>query len=614
MAKFASLVEKATSDHLVDPDWAINLEISDLLNSNPLDSKDVMKAVKRRIGNRNSKIQLLALMLLEMLVKNCGEYVWCQVVETNILQKIIKLAQQTVDLKVRDKILMLILAWKEAFGGPGGKFPQFFWAYNELRMSGLVFPQLSGDSVPIITPPARQLSAPTPQVVYGIPVHVARQLDETRIFDANNRRSVDMKSAYNVTSVLEEILDAINPRDHQALKDEVVLDLVNQCCINQKRIVELINMIEDEAVLKEALTLSDNLQAVLAKYDAKASYSPSPPEQVQSTQELHAASPVPQKVEKGCKSEDGEMAHLVPRSEPIPMESLTLNVNQFVGTDHDKIAQAVHDSEELESRVPVIVPHDEKGMDEAEDGDDNDGFSQLARRHSMAQSTPYRSDKAASSQASLAHISSQISASAGTMELVVVEQPPLSRNCHGRNIDPVDYARSRCELHMQATPVCEQKPDYTATEVLQHYLPEQLQMHSWKLPSNNHMVLWARDDLPQSASFSGVSDGRPPQNLFSQASLSNPFAYPPPPWELKEKSFIPMLVPSQPLYWNRVPPYYAEDKLQESHNDVSSEDTVLALQSLSQEVDAAFQQKTESSHASNQSSACNGACINQTSS
>lgn len=37
-------------------------------------------------------------------------------------------------MQVRDKILMLLDSWQDAFGGPGGKHPHYYWAYAELKV------------------------------------------------------------------------------------------------------------------------------------------------------------------------------------------------------------------------------------------------------------------------------------------------------------------------------------------------------------------------------------------------------------------------------------------------------------------------------------------------
>lgn len=84
-------------------------------------------------------------------------------------------------MRVREKILVLIDTWQEAFTGRGGKTAQYLHAYEELRVSnyiisnphqsnnqkerkllilcswkqryGVDFPRRSSNSVPIITPP-----------------------------------------------------------------------------------------------------------------------------------------------------------------------------------------------------------------------------------------------------------------------------------------------------------------------------------------------------------------------------------------------------------------------------------------------------------------------------
>ncbi|KAB2599045.1 TOM1-like protein 2, partial [Pyrus ussuriensis x Pyrus communis] len=126
-------VDKATSDLLISPDWTMNIDICDSVNSHHWQAKDVVKAVKKRLQHKSPKVQFLALTLLETMVKNCGDYVHVQIAERNILGEMVKIVRKRADMQVREKILILLDSWQEAFGGPAGKHPQYYWACEELR-------------------------------------------------------------------------------------------------------------------------------------------------------------------------------------------------------------------------------------------------------------------------------------------------------------------------------------------------------------------------------------------------------------------------------------------------------------------------------------------------
>jgi hypothetical protein len=94
----------------------------------------VVKAVKKRLQHKDPRVQFLTLTLLETIMKNCGEHVHFEVVQLHVLQEMVKLVQKRHDMQVRDKALLLLDSWQEAFGGPGGKYPQYYWAYIELKV------------------------------------------------------------------------------------------------------------------------------------------------------------------------------------------------------------------------------------------------------------------------------------------------------------------------------------------------------------------------------------------------------------------------------------------------------------------------------------------------
>ena len=63
------LVEAATSDALMVPDWSANLDLSDRA-SNPDKANKIARAVAKRLNSANPKVVQLAVTLLDTLVKN----------------------------------------------------------------------------------------------------------------------------------------------------------------------------------------------------------------------------------------------------------------------------------------------------------------------------------------------------------------------------------------------------------------------------------------------------------------------------------------------------------------------------------------------------------------
>lgn len=88
------MVDRATSDLLIGPDWAMNIEICDNLNRDLALVKDVVKGLKKRIRSRNPKVQILALTLLETVVKNCGDIVHMHVAEKDVLGEMVKIVKK----------------------------------------------------------------------------------------------------------------------------------------------------------------------------------------------------------------------------------------------------------------------------------------------------------------------------------------------------------------------------------------------------------------------------------------------------------------------------------------------------------------------------------------
>ncbi|KAI8565255.1 hypothetical protein RHMOL_Rhmol03G0244700 [Rhododendron molle] len=255
------VVEDATAETLDEPDWATNLELCDMVNHDRINSVDLIRGIKKRIMLKSPRVQYLAMVLLETLVKNC-EKAFSEVAAERVLDEMVKLIDdpQTV-VNNRNKALTLIEAWGES-SDELRYLPVYEETYKSLKSRGIRFPGRDNESLaPIFTPP-RSVSASESNP------NLAQQLD--REIPAQTFSAEQTKEAFDVARNSIELLTSVLSSSPQqdALEDDLTTTLVRQCHRSQYTVQRIIETAGDnEALLFEALNVNDEIQKVISRYE-----------------------------------------------------------------------------------------------------------------------------------------------------------------------------------------------------------------------------------------------------------------------------------------------------------------------------------------------------------
>lgn len=264
------LVNSATSDKLTEIDWTKNIEICELVARDHKQARDVVKAIKKRLGSKSPNSQLFSVNLLEMLINNIGEPVHKQVIDTGILPILVKIVKKKSDLPVREKIFLLLDAAQTSLGGASGRFPQYYSAYYELVSAGVEFPQRSVASSEPRAPSNENKNNQRDNN------HVSSRC-EIKFPQAEPQKVPDnsiLQKAATALEVLREVLDAVDTQHPEGAKDEFTLDLVEQCSLQKQRVMHLAISSRDEKVVSQAAELNEQLDRVLKRHDALLSVRP----------------------------------------------------------------------------------------------------------------------------------------------------------------------------------------------------------------------------------------------------------------------------------------------------------------------------------------------------
>ncbi|XVF30483.1 hypothetical protein REPUB_Repub16aG0061900 [Reevesia pubescens] len=261
------LVEDATSEALDEPDWALNLDICDMINHEKVSSVELIRGIKQRIMLKSPRVQYLSLVLLETFVKNC-EKAFSEVAAERVLDEMVKLIDdpQTV-VNNRNKALTLIEAWGESTSELR-YLPVYEETYKSLKSRGIRFPGRDNESLaPIFTPP-RSVSAP--EVDASLAQQLQHDMQLQRDIPVLSFTPEQTKEAFDVARNSIELLSTVLSSSPQqdALEDDLTTMLVQQCRHSQSTVLRIIETTGDnEALLFEALNVNDEIQKALSKYE-----------------------------------------------------------------------------------------------------------------------------------------------------------------------------------------------------------------------------------------------------------------------------------------------------------------------------------------------------------
>lgn len=282
-------IEKATDGSLQSEDWALNMEICDIINETEEGPKDAFRAIKKRIvGNKNFHEVMLALTVLETCVKNCGHRFHVLVASQDFVEGVLVrtiLPKNNPPTIVHDKVLNLIQSWADAFRS-SPDLTGVVAVYEDLRRKGLEFPMTDLDMLsPIHTPQRTVFSSEVPSGQNSVGTDASHRGDPTQhtplpasaVLPSDSpitptpeqigklRSELEMVSG-NVR-VMSEMLTELVPTQAEPADLELLQELNRTCRAMQQRVLELIPRIANEQLTEELLIVNDNLNNVFLRHE-----------------------------------------------------------------------------------------------------------------------------------------------------------------------------------------------------------------------------------------------------------------------------------------------------------------------------------------------------------
>ncbi|XP_056143974.1 target of Myb protein 1 isoform X2 [Lampris incognitus] len=233
-------IEHATSSSLPAEDWALNMEICDIINSSEEGPKDAVRAIKKRVvGNKNFKEVMLALTVLEVCVKNCGFRFHILVSTREFIEGVLVRAiipRNNPPLVLHDRVLSIIQAWADAFRS-SPDLTGVVSVYEDLRRKGLEFPMTELDACS--------------------PIHTPNTVKKLK---------ADLGLVQSNLTLMSDMMSQLDPVTAKHTDIELLQQLYMVCKEMQDRIVELVPRLNEEKLIEELLFANDEMNTTFTRY------------------------------------------------------------------------------------------------------------------------------------------------------------------------------------------------------------------------------------------------------------------------------------------------------------------------------------------------------------
>ncbi|KAM6913789.1 target of Myb1 membrane trafficking protein isoform 4-T4 [Lycodopsis pacificus] len=233
-------IESATGSSLPSEDWALNMEICDMINSSEDGPKDAVRALKKRIvGNRNFKEVMLALTVLETCVKNCGYKLHILVTTREFVEGVLVrsiIPKNNPPLVLHDRVLSIVQAWADAFRS-SPDLTGVVSVYEDLRRKGLEFPMTELDG-------------------YS-PAQAPKKIKQLK---------TELGVARSNLTMMSDMMSQLDPLTVKQADMELLEQLYTVCKELQDRIVKVVPRLSEELLIEELLAANDEMNTAFTRY------------------------------------------------------------------------------------------------------------------------------------------------------------------------------------------------------------------------------------------------------------------------------------------------------------------------------------------------------------